>query len=91
MAWPAWALAWVGTLSLVAFAAMGLDKRAARRGRARTSERALLTLALAGGSPGVALGMLTFRHKTRKAAFLLPFAFVVVGQLALLYFLNWRV
>ena len=55
--------------NLVAFAAFGLDKRAALRGGWRTSEHMLLKLALVGGWPGAKLGQRLFRHKTRKQPF----------------------
>jgi uncharacterized membrane protein YsdA (DUF1294 family) len=48
-------------------------------------EAALLALALLGGWPGEALAMLAVRHKTRKAAFLLPFALCALASLPLLW------
>lgn len=75
--------AWIGVASLVAFGLAGYDKSAARAGRSRIRERTLLLWALAGGSPGLLLGMLLFRHKTRKAAFLVPFALIAALQLGL--------
>lgn len=80
MDWRLAALAWVASWSVVALAAVALDKRAAKRGARRTPEATLLGLALVGGSPGLALGMLAFRHKTRKASFLASFAFVLIAQ-----------
>ncbi|MCA1813362.1 MAG: DUF1294 domain-containing protein [Halobacteriales archaeon] len=82
---PEAAGAWVGLLSLAALAACVLDKGRAVRGLTRVPERTLLLLALAGGSPGLLLGMLAVRHKTRKAAFLLPLAGVLAVQAALLW------
>lgn len=67
---------WAAVLSLAAFAAMGLDKRAARRGRRRVPERRLLGLAALGGAAGGWAGMYVFRHKTRHWYF-------VVGMPAL--------
>ena len=72
--------AWVGAASLVAFALAGWDKAQARRGQARVRERTLLLWGLAGGSPGLVLGMLLFRHKTRKGAFLAPLALILAVQ-----------
>lgn len=63
-------LAAVALASLLAFAAFGLDKRAARRGARRTPESTLLLLALLGG-PGALAAMRAFRHKTRKPRFAL--------------------
>jgi len=55
--------------SLCAFAAMGQDKRRARGGMRRTSERALASWALLGGWPGLVAGGVVFRHKTRARGF----------------------
>lgn len=56
---------WVLFWSALGFLLMGWDKAQARRGRRRVPERTLLGIALVGGSPGVALAMVTLRHKTR--------------------------
>ncbi|WP_420143801.1 DUF1294 domain-containing protein [Sphingobium sp.] len=55
--------------NLIAFAAFGIDKRRARSGMRRLSERTLLSWALAGGTAGAFLGRHIFRHKTRKQPF----------------------
>lgn len=75
-------VAWIGAASFVAFALTIWDKRVARTGSARVAERVLLGVALAGGSPGLVLGMLVARHKTRKASFLLALAVVIGAQVA---------
>lgn len=82
---PEVAAAWVAALSLAAFAACLADKRRAVRGRGRVRERTLLGLALAGGSPGLVLGMVAARHKTRKPRFLAPFALILLAQAALVW------
>lgn len=46
-----------------------MDKRRARTGLRRLSERSLLLWALAGGTAGAFLGRHVFRHKTRKQPF----------------------
>lgn len=81
---------WTGTLSLLSLFLCVLDKSRARRGGRRVPERALLGLALAGGSPGLLLGMALARHKTRKAAFLAPLALILLGQAALAWLLFLR-
>lgn len=81
---------WILTVSAVAFALAGWDKSRARKGKGRVSERALLGAALLGGSPGLLLAMLFFRHKTRKLAFLAPFVVIVALQLALAWWLLTR-
>lgn len=83
-------VALVGALCLVGFAAMGIDKRAARRAHARVPERTLLLVAALGGSPGIATGILVWRHKTRKAGFLVPFGLILLLQGALVAWLLQR-
>ena len=51
-------------VNLAGFLLMGLDKRRARRGAWRSSEKALFLPAVLGGSRGSIVGMRTFRHKT---------------------------
>jgi uncharacterized membrane protein YsdA (DUF1294 family) len=67
-----------------------LDKRRAVRGRSRVRERTLLLLALVGGSPGLLVGMVAARHKTRKVGFLLKVALILALQAALLGFASTR-
>jgi uncharacterized membrane protein YsdA (DUF1294 family) len=54
---------------MAALALMGHDKRSALRARRRVRERSFALLSLLGGWPGVAVGMLAFRHKTRSLGF----------------------
>lgn len=56
-------------VNLVAFTLFAMDKRRARMGLRRLSERTLLLWALIGGTPGAFLGRHVFRHKTRKQPF----------------------
>ncbi|WP_059171360.1 DUF1294 domain-containing protein [Bacillus sp. FJAT-27445] len=56
-------------VNVLAFAMMGIDKKRAKNGQFRISERTLWLSALAGGAPGAALGMSYFRHKTKHPAF----------------------
>lgn len=64
---------YLAVLNLATFVIFGFDKAAAadkvNRGRSRVPERALLTLAALGGSPGALLARPVFRHKTRKQPF----------------------
>ena len=76
-------LGWAVAASAAAFGLAGWDKARARRGQARVRERTLLLWGLVGGSPGLVLGMLVFRHKTRKTAFLAPLALVLALQAGL--------
>lgn len=56
-------------INLIAFGAMGLDKRFAEQRGRRISEATLLSLAVIGGSAGAIAGQQAFRHKTRKQPF----------------------
>lgn len=66
------------------------DKRRAKRGLWRTSEKTLLTLAAVGGSVGALLAMLLVRHKTRHMAFVVGVPVILLLQLALAYLLLER-
>lgn len=70
-------------MSVVAFVAYGIDKRAAREGGRRISEATLLMMGLLGGWPGALLAQRRFRHKTRKQPFRTLFWLSVVTNVAL--------
>lgn len=63
------------------------DKRRARQRQRqwRVPEATLLLLSALGGSCGMLLGMLLFRHKTRHLKFMLGVPLMLLVQLALLY------
>ena len=86
---PLWLPALYALLSLLAFAAYGLDKSAARRGGQRVSEQTLLTLGILGGWPGALVAQQAFRHKTRKRSLRRAFwRTVVLNMLLLAAFLT---
>ena len=58
-------------LNIITFLIMGIDKYLAIKKKYRISEFHLLTLTLFGGSVGSLLGMIIFRHKTKKMKFLI--------------------
>lgn len=62
-------LTYLELVNLVAFAAFGIDKHKAKKGRWRIPEATLMTLAIIGGSIGALAGMYLFRHKTRHHKF----------------------
>lgn len=76
-------LIWLAGTNLLLLGVMGWDKLAAIQGRRRIPERTLFSLALLGGSVGGILGMLLFRHKTRKRAFRIGFPAILLCQAAL--------
>ena len=60
---------YLAVINFITWIAYGLDKGRAKSGKWRIPERTLLLLALIGGSLGALAGMILFRHKTRKAKF----------------------
>jgi uncharacterized membrane protein YsdA (DUF1294 family) len=74
------------TASLVAFAAVAVDKRRARTGCRRIPESMLHALELLGGWPGSLVGQRVAAHKTRKVRFQL-----VCWAIVLLHLSLWAV
>ena len=74
----------VVAMNLIAFALMGIDKRRARRGEWRVSERTLFLVTACFGGLGGVLGMKLFHHKTKHWYFRLFFPVLLVIQIALL-------
>jgi len=77
-------------VNAAAFCLMGTDKRRARRGTWRVSEKALFLPAILGGTLGGLLGMRVFHHKTRHWYFRFGFPLLLALQLALGVWLIWR-
>lgn len=79
-------LGWVWLMSLLTFAVYGYDKHLAYYAKRRVPEAVLLLMAVAGGAFGAWMGMLFFRHKTRKPLFRItvPLLTVLTGLLFLL-------
>lgn len=78
------ALAVIAVMNLIAFTLMGIDKRRARRGACRISEKALFLTTACFGGPGGVLGMKVFHHKTKHWYFKVFFPAMLVAQIALL-------
>ena len=74
---------WLIFINLAAFAAMGIDKSRAIRGKWRIPEKTLFTFAILGGSLGGIIGMYAFRHKTRHKKFSIGFPAIFIVQLVL--------
>jgi uncharacterized membrane protein YsdA (DUF1294 family) len=73
-------------INIVSFLIMGYDKAiSANRNARRIPEKTLFTLALLFGAGGIYLGMLTFRHKTRKWYFQLGIPLLIAVNLVTLY------
>ncbi len=65
--------------NIFCFILMGIDKRKAIKNKKRISEFSILSKSFLMGALGTLLGMLAFRHKTRKIKFkiLVPLSLVL--------------
>ena len=68
-------------INRAAFALFGADKKKARRGDWRISEKALFLSAVLGGSLGAMIGMRLFHHKTRHWYFVIGIPAIFVLQI----------
>lgn len=76
-------------VNLLTYFVYWLDKRRARLGGRRVSEKELLLCALAGGTPAAWLAMRRLRHKTRKTWFRVSFYGVVALQVGVAALIYW--
>ncbi len=88
--WQA-AAGYLAAVNLAAFALMGLDKRRARRGDWRISEKALFLPAVLGGALGGLLGMRVFHHKTKHWYFRFGMPALLIVQIILAGWLAARI
>lgn len=85
------AMSWIIFMSIWAFAAMGYDKRQAKRKGRRVPEKTLWLLAFIGGGIGAYVGMQMFRHKTRHTSFRIGFLLLaMIYGVGILYLLGVR-
>ena len=68
-------------INIAAFALFGADKRKARRGDWRISEKGLFLSAVLGGSLGAMIGMRLFHHKTKHWYFVIGIPTIFVLQI----------
>ncbi len=75
-------------VNMTAFILYGLDKRKARRGKWRITEKTLIGIAVIGGSVGAIAGMLLFHHKTKHWYFKygLPAILLIQAAAMVVYF-----
>lgn len=80
---PAIWLPYYLAINIIAYAMYWHDKRAAVNRQWRVSEKALLTVSVAGGWLGAWFAQQQFRHKTKKTSFQLMFALSVIANVLL--------
>lgn len=76
-------------INAISLSFMKVDKLRAIKKKWRIRESTLFALAILGGAFGSILGMLLFRHKTRKAAFYLVFGGSLLLHLLIFNFLKY--
>ena len=76
-------------INLITFAAFGLDKRKAVKGRWRISEKTLLAMCLFMGAVGGWAGMKIFHHKTAKWYFAFTVPVMAVLQIAAISYFTY--
>ena len=78
-------------MNIMTFAAYGIDKLHAIKGKARIRNATLLGLALIGGGFGAFLGMQLFHHKTSQTNYRVWVPLMMLVQLAVLLLSRfWR-
>jgi uncharacterized membrane protein YsdA (DUF1294 family) len=77
-------------INVLEFVIAGFDKFAAIKQKRRIPENTLFFLAFIGGSIGLLIAMLLFRHKTSKISFIVKFGTIIVIQVLLYYFLYYK-
>ena len=76
-------------INIIGFFVMGSDKKRARRRAYRIPEFTIFSIALILGSAGTLLGMLFFKHKTKKPLFFFGLPVLLMLQLFTV-FLLWQ-
>jgi len=78
----------IGVMNLIAFILVGMDKKRSVANEERIREVYLFFIAIFFASLGVFLGMLFFRHKTRKIYFPLGIGLLILEQAVILIYLS---
>lgn len=68
-------------INLITLLVMYADKRKAKKAKRRIPEKTLFTLVFLGGGIGGIVGMYAFRHKTKKARFVVGFPAILILEI----------
>ncbi len=75
-------------VSVLSMLVTAYDKKISKKqGKRRISEKALIILAIMGGSIAEYLTMLKIRHKTKHKKFMIGLPIIIILQLALVFYL----
>lgn len=72
-------------INIFVFLLAGFDKNQARKNKRRIPENTLFLLEGIGGTIGLLLAMLFFKHKTSKTSFIVKFSGIFLIQIVLVY------
>ncbi|KQO34149.1 hypothetical protein ASF10_00040 [Flavobacterium sp. Leaf82] len=72
-------------VNIIVFILAGYDKNQARKNKRRIPENTLFFFEAIGGTIGLLLAMLFFRHKTSKTSFIIKFSLIFLLQVVLIY------
>ena len=75
-------------VNIATFLLYGIDKYKAKKGKRRTSEATLLTMAAIGGSIGAWAGMRLWHHKTMHKKFKHGIPVIMIMQVCLVVYLH---
>lgn len=68
-------------VNIIVFILSGYDKNQARKNKRRIPEKTLFFLEAIGGTIGLLLAMLYFKHKTSKTSFIVKFSAILFLQI----------
>lgn len=75
-------------INIIGFLIMYIDKQKAKKGKWRIPEKTLFIVTALGGGIGTVAGMYTFRHKTKKIAFVIGFPLITILEIiSIVYFM----
>lgn len=76
-------------INIIGFLIMYIDKQKAKKGKWRIPEKTLFIITALGGGIGTIAGMYTFRHKTKKIAFVIGFPLITILEIISIIYLKY--
>ncbi|MCC9072388.1 DUF1294 domain-containing protein [Flavobacterium sp. F-65] len=84
-------LIYILVVNVLSFILTGYDKYLAIKNKHRIPEKTLFTIGLLGGSLGLLIAMVLFKHKTSKSSFIVKFGGIIFVQiLFVISILNYK-
>ena len=74
------------TINIISFILYGLDKYKAIHNKWRIPEMVLISISFLGGGVGSILGIIIFRHKTKKLKFSVGLPTILISEVALVVY-----